>query len=91
MSQHKTGQSSLTDEQQKLYWERRGKGLRGQLGVAIIHRVVKDENNDEQRVAVGSRLGSLLSRGKSASRSQTVRANQKSHMRQQRKASSRGE
>lgn len=91
MSQHKTGQSNWAAEDKKLYTERRNKGLRGQLGVATVHRPIKDEQGNEQHVPLGNRVSSLLSRGKSSNTRAYKREEGRAVVRQQRKGSTRGE
>lgn len=69
MSEHKTGQSNWTPEQNELYWERRNhfvdvlkpqarihrKRLRGSVGYANLHMRVTDEKGNEQLVPLGYR------------------------------------
>lgn len=62
MSEHKTGTSNWTEEERKLYWERRQKGLRGQLGYVTVHRRTKDEEGNDQFVPLGTKTGSSGSR-----------------------------
>ncbi len=41
----------------KLYWERRRKNLRGIPGAVTVHSVVIDDNDKEQRIPVGNKVG----------------------------------
>jgi hypothetical protein len=91
MSEHKTGLSNWTTEDKKLYTERRERGLRGQVGVVTVYRPIKDEQGNEQRVPLSSKVGSLLSRGKSSNTRAYKREEGRAVVRQQRKGSTRGE
>lgn len=55
MSEHTTSHSNLTDEEKKLYRERRQKGFRGQLGYANVHTTFKDEKGESHLVPLGYR------------------------------------
>lgn len=50
MSEHKTGRSNWTEEQKQLYLERRQKNVPGQTGYANMSLVIKDEEDNEQRI-----------------------------------------
>jgi len=91
MSEHVTGLSNWTVEDKKLYQERRSKGLRGQVGAVTVHQPTKDEEGNLQRIPLGTKIGSMLSRGKSSDRRSYKRQQQLAAVRQQRKGSTRGE
>jgi len=91
MSEHKTGLSNWTADDKRLYLKRRYEGLRGQIDVATVHRSVKEEKGNDQRMPLGSAIGSRLSRGKHSERCSALRQHWQAFNRQQRKVSARGE
>jgi hypothetical protein len=91
MSQHKTGLSNWTDKQRANYWDRRDKGLRGQVGVVTVHRSVLTKEAGPQKIPLGDKVGSLLSLGKSSNTRAYKREEGRAVVRQQRKGSTRGE
>jgi hypothetical protein len=47
----------MSEFDKKLYWERRKKGVRGQIGYVKAHAVVKDEKGEEQRIPIDYKPG----------------------------------
>lgn len=85
MSQYKTSTSTWTAEDKKLYRERRDKGLRGQTGVVTVHRPVLTKDAGSQKIPLGNKVGSLLSRSKSSNTRAYRREEGRAIVRQQRK------
>ena len=91
MSEHKTGLSSWTAEEKKLYRERREKGLRGQTGAVTVHQSVLTKDAGAQKIPLGNKLGAALSRGKSDGQRAHARHPEPTFVKTQRKATGRGE
>jgi len=90
MSEHKIDQSNWTAEDKKLYQERRQQHVRGQVSVITVHQAVTDEQGQVQRLPIGSKLGSRLSRAKQPSARAQKRMQWKAWRKEQRKANNRG-
>lgn len=81
----------MSDFDKQLYWERRNKGLPGTPAAVTVHRVVKDEEGNDQRVAIGSTAPTSIVRNKQSGSRARRREAWKNWRRQERKASNRGE
>ncbi len=90
MSQHKSGVSNWTAKQKQEYWDRRNKGLRGQIGYVKFHQRVKDDKGKESLIPLGNIGSSFMSPKQQPSAWNMVRGNNQVHKQQQRKATSRG-
>ncbi len=90
MSEHKTGLSNWTAKQKADYWDRRNKGLRGQVGYVKYHQTVKDEKDKETHVPLG-KIGSHESQFMQPNAWQAVNAHRQGFVQKQHKARGRGE
>lgn len=79
MSEYKTSLSSWTTKQKADYLDLHTKGLRGQTGAVTVHQTIKDDKGRDQLVPVG------------ASASSVKRQQSRAMVKQQRKATARGE
>jgi hypothetical protein len=89
VSQHKTGLSNWTAKQKSDYWERRNRGLRGQIGYVKYHQSITDDKGNETKIPL-AKIGGRQSQFMQPSAWQAANVQRQGFIKQERKASSRG-